>query len=523
MVDSHSQGQDMGYIERQLQIALNRIIKWSNNNGFKFSSQKTVCVHFCRKRNLHPDPELYLDGSFIRVEPEAKFLGVIFNRKLTFLPHILNLKKKCAKALNILKVLVNTSWGAERCSMLRIYTALIRSKLHYGYVIYGLARPSVLLKLDPVHHQVLRICCGAFRTSPVQSLYVICFEPSLEFRLKQLSIDLHYKVIFDLFGIAPWQEVNIHLLNIFGELKKTCDGGRGHHPSANWLIGKSSTNDIHYQQIFLEHRSSYSNYKAIFIDGSKNHDHVGAAFVCDKEIKSSKLHKAASVFTAETFVILNPLIFISRQNSRKFIIYSDSLNALESINTNTSHPLLLEILKAHLRLRNAGYYIAYCWVPGHAGIKGNELADIAAKSANITSENDVPFTDIRNYIRTKVLFRWQEFWECQTLNKLRQVKPNLVYWESRGNRKEDVLLTRLRIGHCKLIHQFLLKGDNEPICGTCNVPVSVNHILTCCPALSQKREFYINSTNVNLTDLIGRKPHINLISFLKDISFYHMI
>ncbi|XP_035231432.1 uncharacterized protein LOC118203270 [Stegodyphus dumicola] len=145
--------------------------------------------HFEDKRNLHPDPELHLDGSLIRVEPEAKILGVIFDRKLTFFPHILNLKKKCAKALNILKVLANTSWGAERCSMLRIYRALIRSKLDYGCVIYGSARPSVLLKLDPVHHQALRICCGAFRTSPVQSLYVICFEPSLDFRRKQLSID----------------------------------------------------------------------------------------------------------------------------------------------------------------------------------------------------------------------------------------------------------------------------------------------------------------------------------------------
>ncbi|XP_035215831.1 uncharacterized protein LOC118189355 [Stegodyphus dumicola] len=376
----YCQGQDMRYIERQLQIALNRIIKWSNNNGFKFSSQKTVCMHFCRRRNLHLDPELHLDGSLIRVEPEAKLLGVIFDRKLTFLPHILNLNKKCAKALNILKVLTSTSWGAERCSMLRIYRSLILSKLDCDCVIYRSARPSVLLKLDPVHHQALQICCGA---------YVICFEPSLEFRRQQLSIDLHYKVMsqaehpvrlmtsdqywrlyhvrpscippfdlrihsvieefnlndlhpksFDLFGIAPWQAVNIHLLKIFGELKK------------------SSTNDIQYQQIFLGHRSSYSNYKAIFTDGSKNHDHVGAAFVCDKEIKSSKLHKAASVFSVETFAILNSVIFISRQNSRKFIIYSDSLSALESINTNTSHPLVLEILKAHLRLRNAGYYIA---------------------------------------------------------------------------------------------------------------------------------------------------------------------
>jgi hypothetical protein len=34
--------------------------------------------------------------------------------------------------------------------------------------------------LDTVHHQGLRLSLGAFRTSPVESLYVEANEPSLE-------------------------------------------------------------------------------------------------------------------------------------------------------------------------------------------------------------------------------------------------------------------------------------------------------------------------------------------------------
>ena len=33
---------------------------WADNNDFKFSQSKTVCVHFCRGRGLHPDPYLVL-------------------------------------------------------------------------------------------------------------------------------------------------------------------------------------------------------------------------------------------------------------------------------------------------------------------------------------------------------------------------------------------------------------------------------------------------------------------------------
>ena len=42
--------------ERQLQLHLNIIEDCTDNNGFKFSQSKTVCVHFCRRRGLHSDP-----------------------------------------------------------------------------------------------------------------------------------------------------------------------------------------------------------------------------------------------------------------------------------------------------------------------------------------------------------------------------------------------------------------------------------------------------------------------------------
>ncbi|GBN41587.1 hypothetical protein AVEN_113665-1 [Araneus ventricosus] len=37
-------------------------------------------------------------------------------------------------------------------------------------MVYGSARPTVLRRLDTIHHSALRICSGAFRTSPVESL-----------------------------------------------------------------------------------------------------------------------------------------------------------------------------------------------------------------------------------------------------------------------------------------------------------------------------------------------------------------
>ena len=141
-------GKNMKTIERQLQLCLNKIEKWAMENGFKLSSAKTVGMHFCDKRGLHPDPELKLYNSPIKIIPETIFLGFIFDNQLAFLPHITMLKNKCLKALNILKFVSSTDWAADSTVLLNLYRLLIRSKLDYGCIVYGSARPSYIKLLE---------------------------------------------------------------------------------------------------------------------------------------------------------------------------------------------------------------------------------------------------------------------------------------------------------------------------------------------------------------------------------------
>jgi len=54
-------------IESHLQQCLNKLQEWADTNGFKFSTAKTVCIHFCRLHKFHPDPQLLLNGSPIPV------------------------------------------------------------------------------------------------------------------------------------------------------------------------------------------------------------------------------------------------------------------------------------------------------------------------------------------------------------------------------------------------------------------------------------------------------------------------
>ena len=123
-----------------------------------------------------------------------KVLSNVFDHKLSFIPHIKHLKDKCIKALNLLRVLAHTSWGADQETLLHLYRSLIRSKLDYGCIVYGSDRGCYLRMLDPIQNHAVHLCLGAYRTSPTSSLCVEANESPLYFRRKKLSLQYCLKL-----------------------------------------------------------------------------------------------------------------------------------------------------------------------------------------------------------------------------------------------------------------------------------------------------------------------------------------
>ena len=96
-----------------------------------------------------PEPNVLLGKTPIKVVNEAKFVGLIFDTKLTFKNYIQYLKTSCHRSLDILRAVGHTDWGADRVVLLRLYRSLVRSRLDYRSTVYGSARRSVLKQLDP--------------------------------------------------------------------------------------------------------------------------------------------------------------------------------------------------------------------------------------------------------------------------------------------------------------------------------------------------------------------------------------
>ena len=255
---------------------------------------------------------------------------------------------------------------------------MIRSKLDYGCIVYGSARPSYIKRLDTVHNQGLRLCLGVFRTSPVQSLYVEANEPPLDMRRTRLSLQYGvklmsnegnpaYSAVFQSDIVATY-EANERVIKPLGlRIERHLDGVGFHtHVIAPYTVmktppwklivptvcidlckyKKSDTDPTLYRLHYSELLESFTDYTHIFTDGSKDGDKTAAAFICQSFEFSKRLPDKASIFTAELEAIVSALRYIKiTTKNNKFVVFGDSKSALQALLSKWDHPTVQTIMR----------------------------------------------------------------------------------------------------------------------------------------------------------------------------------
>ena len=290
-----------------------------------------------------------------------------------------------------------------------------------------------------------------------------------------------------------------------------------------------SSRDIH--SIFNDHLQCHECTEAIYTDGSKTNTTVGCAAVMDQSEYSAKLSNAVSSFSSELIAILLVIKnILYRQNKNSFTIFSDSKSALNAVNKfYPDSPIVLDIHYFLFRIFDSGKHVSFCWSPGHVGIRGNEDADRAAKSAasrETVNYLPIPLVDAKYQSRSFIMEKFQNIWSGLSTNqKLKLIKQDTKPWPTikTDNRRDIKVLNRLRIGHTHLTHRFLMQTPQlQPMCDRCRSPLTVKHFLVDCPAYNHFREKWkIPGT---MMELLGEEVDIfNLITFLKEIDLYYDI
>ena len=192
--------------------------------------------------------------------------------------------------------------------------------------------------------------------------------------------------------------------------------------------------------------------------------------------------------------------------------------------TSSKNPQIQKILEKYYGLL-AYKEIVLCWIPSHICIQRNEMVDKQAKTSHSLEPTSfkIPFSKFKPSINKYISEEWQNLLINSIGTKLLDIKPTIGEYQSvvRNIRKEEVVLARLRLGHTRVTHSYLLLGEEQPQCVGCDAPFTVRHFLLECGDFAQVRNncFHVDNMKELFQDI-----HIDsILTFLRQINLFNKI
>ena len=106
----------------KVEVAIQAISRWSADSKLSLNAGKCEISFFSTDpREASWAPQVRLGGAELRYEPAPRFLGVTFDRTLTFRPHAEKIAAKVGKRCRVLAALAGQNWGWSRDSLVRVY------------------------------------------------------------------------------------------------------------------------------------------------------------------------------------------------------------------------------------------------------------------------------------------------------------------------------------------------------------------------------------------------------------------
>jgi hypothetical protein len=143
---------------------------WCERWNIKINEDKTQGVYFSRSRRP-PESYLTLNGTNIPFANSAKYLGVIFDKKVTLKLHREMVEAKAFRTF----IRVYSLFKSELLSAnikLTLHKALIRSVMTHASPSWEFAEDGYLVKLQRLQNKVLRTIGNLPRRTPVRNLHM---------------------------------------------------------------------------------------------------------------------------------------------------------------------------------------------------------------------------------------------------------------------------------------------------------------------------------------------------------------
>ena len=153
-------------------------------------------------------PNLLPLGSRLRFNSTPTFLGVTFDRTLSFSKHVSSLKAKFLPRLKALRCIFASSWGPSKESLSLLYKSFLRSLLTYtSPEWFPFLSVTNFTKLERLRRAASCAITGCLSSSPIPLLITEASLPPLRVTLTRFTLlsyerALHLPASFPISGLA---------------------------------------------------------------------------------------------------------------------------------------------------------------------------------------------------------------------------------------------------------------------------------------------------------------------------------
>ena len=180
-----------------VQAALNRLVEWSSKWRLPLNPLKCETSFF----SLDPyqsriQPSLHILNTPLKFNPHPTFLGVTFDRTLSFRYHVLSLRKKFHNRFRAFRSIASASWGPSKESLCTLYKAFIRPILTYaspGWFLFS--SPTHITSVERMHRSSCRVITGCLSSTPIPLLHIEALLPPLRVTLTHQSLSFFERAL----------------------------------------------------------------------------------------------------------------------------------------------------------------------------------------------------------------------------------------------------------------------------------------------------------------------------------------
>lgn len=146
-------------IIKNLQLGLRRIAAFFESWKIRINPSKSQCIFFTRriKASNKPSTGLKFEDIEISWSDEVKYLGVLFDKRITFKSHVDYACNKALKFIRILYPLINRRSSLYIDNKMLLYKSIFRAILTYGAPVWASCAKTHLLKVQRVQNKCLKI------------------------------------------------------------------------------------------------------------------------------------------------------------------------------------------------------------------------------------------------------------------------------------------------------------------------------------------------------------------------------